>query len=63
MIYPMNGHVLAIFLTAGPAHSLLPAVHFALYNLKFNYNTSSFLKDLPGFRKKTFTPKLIISAF
>jgi hypothetical protein len=39
------------------------AVHSALRNLEFNYNTSSFLRDLPDFRKKTFTPKLIMSAF
>jgi hypothetical protein len=38
------------------------AVHSALRNLEFNYNTSSFLRDLPDFRKKTFTPKLIMSA-
>jgi hypothetical protein len=31
--------------------------------LELGYNTSSFLRDLPEFRQKTFTPKIIMSAF
>jgi hypothetical protein len=39
------------------------AVHNAIRHLELGYNTSSFLRDLPEFREKTFTPKIIISAF
>ena len=39
------------------------AVHSAIRHLELGYNTSSFLKDLPKFWEKTFTPKIITSAF
>ena len=39
------------------------AVHDAIQHLELSYNTSSFLQDLPKFREKTFTPKIIMSAF
>ena len=37
------------------------AVYNAIRHLELGYNTSSFLRDLPEFREKTFTPKIITS--
>jgi hypothetical protein len=66
MLPPHLTHILqpldvGVFQTYKHCHNL--AVHQAIRSLQFEYNYSCFLRDLPKIREKTFTEKIIVSAW